>query len=586
MAKVRVLLADIWVLTKGYWTGEEWYLAWLLLLAVISLNLGLVYVNFQQNLAMGAVSNALQSVDIRQFYFAFVSLMLLILLYLGVAVLRVFLDQTLQLRWRRWLTTQFLDRWLAHQTFYRSRFADGLDNPDQRISEDIRLFIERTMTLGIGLLNAVATLTSFAALLWGLSGALTLSINGIAIIIPGYMFWAAVLYSGLGSVLAHLVGRPLIALNYRQQMAEADFRFGLMRLREEAEAIALYGGEAQERAGAVRRFGVLFENFSRLIRRNAQYVLFQLLFSQLAYGFSLLLAAPRYFSGAIQLGALVQISNAFERVNEALSWFIGSYTTFAEWCATADRLNELAAEMTPEPRRALAGTLIKTAEQETIDLKNVSVALPDGSLLIEPFTLTLEPHQSVLLQGSSGAGKTTLFRVLAGVWPFAAGHILWPKHAQTLFLPQQPYTPIGLLRDAMLYPAHGIPHCDDETRAALDAVGLSELAEHLGEAAHWEQVLSEGEQQRIALARAVLAKPDWLFMDESTSALDELQEAALYRKLKQLLPQTTIISIGQRRPLEALHDRIFALERLPGAPGRLVETKAAPHPQARGVVGA
>ena len=582
MSKLRVLGKDIWALTRGYWVGEERGPAWALLTAVVSLNLSLVYVNFQQNLAMGAVFNALQKFDGGEFYVAFAILMVLVLGYALLAVLRVFLDQTLQLRWRRWLTDQYLVHWLAHRTFYRLRFADGVDNPDQRISEDVRLFIERTMTLGMGLLNSAATLASFAALLWTLSGSVTLSIGGVSITIVGYMFWAAVLYSGVGSAVVHFIGRPLIRLNYRQQAAEADFRFTLVRLREAAETISLYGGETRERGTALRRFRALFDNFTNLIRRNAQYVLFQVLFSQLAYGISLLLAVPRYFSGAIQLGGLVQISNAFERVNEALSWFIGSYATFAEWRATAERLNEFSREINREASAALAGSRIERGPNHAIELRDVSVALPDGKPLIAPTTLTLEPQQSVLLKGPSGSGKSTLLRVLAGIWPFATGRILLPLDSQMLFLPQQPYMPIGTLREALRYPAGPIRPRDADIEAALEAVDLSELSSRLDDTSHWEQALSEGEQQRIALARAILAKPDWLFLDEPTAALDEAQEAEIYRRLKTLLPRTTFVSVGHHQSLEAFHDRIFTLERRSGAPGRLVETVLAPLGQASG----
>lgn len=582
MSKLRVLGKDIWALTRGYWVGEERGPAWALLTAVVSLNLSLVYVNFQQNLAMGAVFNALQKFDGGEFYVAFAILMVLVLGYALLAVLRVFLDQTLQLRWRRWLTDQYLVHWLAHRTFYRLRFADGVDNPDQRISEDVRLFIERTMTLGMGLLNSAATLASFAALLWTLSGSVTLSIGGVSITIVGYMFWAAVLYSGVGSAVVHFIGRPLIRLNYRQQAAEADFRFTLVRLREAAETISLYGGETRERGTALRRFRALFDNFTNLIRRNAQYVLFQVLFSQLAYGISLLLAVPRYFSGAIQLGGLVQISNAFERVNEALSWFIGSYATFAEWRATAERLNEFSREINREASAALAGSRIERGPNHAIELRDVSVALPDGKPLIAPTTLTLEPQQSVLLKGPSGSGKSTLLRVLAGIWPFATGRILLPLDSQMLFLPQQPYMPIGTLREALRYPAGPIRPRNADIEAALEAVDLSELSSRLDDTSHWEQALSEGEQQRIALARAILAKPDWLFLDEPTAALDEAQEAEIYRRLKTLLPRTTFVSVGHHQSLEAFHDRIFTLERRSGAPGRLVETVLAPLGQASG----
>ena len=573
MSGLARLGEGVFDLTKAYWKSDERWSARGLLAAVVALNLGLVYVNLQQNVATGGVFTALQQRNGDSFRDAFIVLMALILTYLAVAVMRVFLQQTLELRWRRWLTDQYLTRWLSYRNFYHLRFSGRVDNPDQRISEDIRLYIEQTMSLGLGLLNSAATLTSFAALLWSLSGALTVAVNGFVIVIPGYMFWAAVLYAAAGSILAHFIGHPLIRLNYRQQAAEADFRFSLVRLREEAEGIALYCGEAQERDAALGRFRALYDNFTRLIRRNARYVLFQLLFSQFAYGFSLLAASPRYFSGAIELGGLVQISNAFERVNEALSWFVGSYAVFAEWRATVARLTELNLAMGQESARVSTGARREVASADGIELQELGVALPDGTPLIAPTTLRLVPHQAVLLRGRSGSGKTTLFRVLAGLWTFTTGGLRMPAHAKTMFLPQQPYMPIGALRDALWYPARPAKHRDPDARAALTAVGLSEFAARLDEHGHWAQQLSEGEQQRFAIARAMLARPHWLFIDEATSAVDEEQEGALYRALFQALPDTTVVSIGHRSALEAFHSRVINLERSAGQPAHLVERR-------------
>ena len=571
MTRLRRLAGDVWVLTKGYWESKERWSARVLLTTVIGLNLGLVGVNVLQNQANGALFTALQQRDAPAFYRAFVIVVLLILLYLVVAVSRVYLDQTLQLRWRRWLTDQYVTRWLADRTFYQMRFSGRVDNPDQRISEDVRLFIEKSMALGLGLLNSLATLVSFAALLWYLSGSITLPIGGFEVTIPGYMFWVAVLYSGLGSVIAHLIGRPLIRLYNRQQAVEADFRFSLVRLREEAEGIALYGGEAQERRIALRRFRALYDNFKRIILRSNQFLMFQLLCSQGTSSFALLIASPRYFSGAIQLGGLTQTANAFERVNEALSWFIGSYTIFAEWRATVNRLTEFAAEIEREAAAAVLGTRTQTAVQDTVDLKDVGVSLPDGTRLLDPVTLSFKPHEWVLLQGRSGSGKSTLFRVLAGLWPFATGRIRLPAGATTLFLPQRPYIPIGSLRAALWFPTRAVASRDAEARAALTSVGLPALGKRLDEDTHWGQVLSLGEQQRLAIARALLIKPDWLFLDEATSATDEEEEAVLYRTVAKALPATTVISIGHRGSLEAYHQRVIAVERAAGRPGRLIE---------------
>jgi vitamin B12/bleomycin/antimicrobial peptide transport system ATP-binding/permease protein len=408
--------------------------------------------------------------------------------------------------------------------------------------------------------------------LWNLSGSITIPLgNTFVVTIPGYMFWAAVLYAGIGSTLAHLVGRPLIRLSNRQQGLEADFRFSLVRLREEAEGIALYRGEVQERGISLGRFAALFDNFKRLILRRTQYLTFEITVGQLASFFPLLVASPRYFSGAIQLGALMQTSNAFGHVNDALSWFINSYTTFADWRATVDRLIEFGGELASETTTAVSAVRVETGAGDAIELDAVAAALPDGSPLIEPATIVLNAKEAVLLKGESGSGKSTLFRVLAGLWPFATGRIRLPAGARPLFLPQRPYMPIGSLRAALWFPSHPEAGHDDEARAALAAVGLAAFADRLDESAHWTQLLSGGEQQRVAIARALLAKPDWLFLDEATSALDEDQEAALYRILAARLPGTTIVSIGHRRSLTAYHDRIIALDRQPGHAGRLVE---------------
>lgn len=579
--KLGRLARDVWRLTKGYWASEERWSARVLLAAIVGLNLSLVGVNVLQNQANGALFTALQQENGASFYRAFLIVVLLILLYLTVAVLRVYLDQTLQLRWRRWLTDQYVTRWLTDRVFYRMRFSGHIDNPDQRISEDVRLFIEKSMFLGLGLLSSLATLASFAALLWYLSGSITLPIGGFSVRIPGYMFWVAVLYSGLGSVVAHLIGRPLIRLNNRQQAVEADFRFSLVRLREEAEGIALYGGEAQERGIALGKFLALYDNFKRIILRSNQFLVFQLLSSQGTSSFALLIASPQYFSGAIKLGVLVQTANAFERVNEALSWFINSYTAFADWRATVDRLTEFAAEIELETAASALSTRTETAAQDTIDLLDVAVSLPDGAPLLAPVTLSFKPNEAVLLKGPSGSGKSTLFRVVAGLWPFATGHIRRPADAKTLFLPQRPYMPIGTLREALWFPSLSAPDRDAEARAALDAVGLSHLNQRLGEAAHWGQALSLGEQQRLAIARALLFKPDWLFLDEATSATDEEEEEALYRMVAETLPATTVVSIGHRASLETFHHRVIAVDRAIGRTGRLVD-RAGDRIRARG----
>jgi vitamin B12/bleomycin/antimicrobial peptide transport system ATP-binding/permease protein len=555
-------------LATAHWRVGERLSASFFILVIAALSLSMVGINLGQNIATGSAFTALQKSDARGFYLALGGVMMAIIAYMVAAVAQLYLRQTFQLRWRRWLTDRYLSQWLARHVFYRMRFRDGIDNPDQRISEDVKVFIEQTMSLGLGLLGSIAALATFAALLWQLSGSITIPISGLAVTVPGYMVWAALLYAGLGSVFAHLIGRPLIHLNNQQQGKEADFRFNLVRLREEAEGITLYGAEEQERKHALDRFRVLYDNMRLLIRSNARYVLYQLLVSQAAYGLSLLLASPRYFSGAILLGGLVQISNAFERVNEALSWLIGSYPTVAEWRATADRLVEFSGTIAPQPGPT-GGPNISSGDHAT-ELRELKVWLPDGTELIAPVNLELTPHEAVMFRGPSGSGKSTLFRVLAGLWPYASGNILLPAHAKTLFLPQRPYMPIGTLREAIWLPERPRLDRDDEAIKILGLVGLGHMTRRLDETAHWAQTLSPGEQQRIAIARALLLKPDWLFLDEVTAAHDEREEAELYRCLTERLPETTIISIGQRHSLEAFHDRIIALDASLGRPTRIV----------------
>ena len=554
--------------------SPEGWSAWPILAAIIGLDMANVYLNVRLNVANGVVFNALQQNDSAAFFHAFGSIIALILTVLVNVLLRSFMVQTLQLRWRRWLTDRYITHWLADRVFYRMRFSGQVDNPDQRIAEDVRLFIDHTVSMALGLLFTLAMLGSFSVILWNLAGSITLSIGGLALSIPGYMCWVAVLYSGAGSVIAHLVGRPLIHLNNRQHGVEADFRFSLVRLREEAEGIALYGGEEHERGIALSRFQAVYDNVKRLIRRNCQFLTFQLFVGQFANFFPLLVAAPRFFSGAITLGVLTQITSAFWQVNASLSWFINNYSFFAEWRAAVDRLTEFGRTMAREAQQEGVGARLEAAAQQTIDLEDVGAALPDGTPLIAPVTLRLHPREAVLLKGPSGCGKSTLFRILAGLWPFATGCIRLPAGMRTLFLPQRPYMPIGTLREALWFPARPALDKDADARRILATVDLAALGTRLDEIAHWTQVLSLGEQQRLALARAFLLKPDWLFLDEATSALEEDQEARLYRRLADALEHTTLVSIGHRRSLEAYHDRIFWVDCQPGHPGFLTAERA------------
>ena len=479
------------------------------------------------------------------------------------------LSPYLRLRWRRWLTRQYLAHWLDGRGYYRIELQRTVDNADQRIAEDLRQLGEYTMQLLLGLLGAIATLISFLFILWNLSGPLSLKPIGIDITIPGYMAWVCVIYAVVGTWLANLVGRRLIPLNYQRQQVEANFRFSLVRVRENAEGIALYRGEEREADTLNERFADVFANGWRVLFTQAQLALYQVSYSQIAIIFPYVVTAPGFFSGALTLGVVMQTASAFGQVQTALSFFIENYIYVAELRAVMDRLKGLqvasdarpdtAIEVTPEPSRSDLATT------------NMTLGLPNGQALLSDTSFVLPHGRATLITGESGSGKSTLFRALAGIWPFGRGQVRVPAGARVLFLPQKPYIPIGTLRDAVKYPDEQSKATDAEIVAALQAVKLGHLADRLDEVAHWSNTLSGGEQQRLAVARALVFKPDWLFLDEATASLDDPMEAAVYDALKQRLPATTLVSIGHRPSLRKWHDRQIELKRAPGEVGRLVE---------------
>jgi putative ATP-binding cassette transporter len=551
--RTRRFLTAFWALAKPYWVSEQRTKGLALLAAVVALSLGLVYINVQINVWNNDFYNAIQDRRLDDFYSLLWKFTLLAFAYIGVAVYRLYLQQMLQIEWRTWLNERFLADWLRDRAYYRLQLLDkGTDNPDQRIADDLNLFVTNTLSLGLGLLSAVVTLVSFVAILWTLSGAL--EIAGISI--PGYMVWVAILYAGAGTYLTHMIGKPLIGLDYNQQRFEADYRFSLVRLRENSEGVALYRGEKEELGNFRARFGNVIANWWSIMRKQKQLNFFTVSYAQLAIIFPFVVAAPRYFSGAIQLGGLMQISSAFGQVQGSLSWFIDAYPQFASWKATVDRLTGFAAslERAREPAEQLTAERAH-GEEKDLTLEKLEVDLPQGKPLLDSTSIQMKPGEHVLVTGPSGAGKSTLFRVLAGIWPYWKGRIKLPKGARLLFLPQKPYLPIGTLKHAVAYPEDPSRFTDDEIRDALAAVGLGHLAGDLERNENWAQVLSGGEQQRLAFARALLNKPDWLFLDEATASLPEEAQSELYDLLKKQLPRTTFVSIGHRESLAAHHSR-------------------------------
>jgi putative ATP-binding cassette transporter len=545
-------LKAFWKLAKPYWVSEQRTKGLLLLAAVIGLALALVYINVQINLWNNDFYNSLQDRKMDDFYRLLLRFTLLAFAYIGIAVYRFYLQQMLQIEWRTWLNERFLGEWLRDRAYYRLQLLErGTDNPDQRIAEDLNLFVSNTLSLGLGLLSAVVTLVSFVAILWTLSG--TLEVAGLAI--PGYMVWVALLYAGLGTGLTHVIGRPLIGLEFNQQRFEADYRFSLVRLRENSEGIALYRGEKEELGNFRSRFAQVIANWWGIMRKQKQLNFFTVSYGQIAIIFPYVVAAPRFFSGAMQLGGLMQTASAFGTVQTSLSWFIDAYPQFATWKATVDRLTGFSASLAAvrEEGEKIDGERVE-GDGAGLSLEGLSVALPQGKPLLSPTNIELKKNQSVLITGPSGAGKSTLFRALAGIWPYWKGRIKLPKGARLLFLPQKPYLPIGSLKHAVTYPDEASRHSAEEIKEALRAVGLEHLANDLERSENWAQVLSGGEQQRLAFARALLNRPDWLFLDEATSSLPEDAQDALYRLLKERLKGTTIVSIGHRASLAQHHD--------------------------------
>jgi len=561
--RISRFLRDLWTLARPYWFSEEKNSARLLLLAIIALTLGMVYMNVRISYWNNAFYTMLQKREGSQFFPLIVQFTVLAVIYIAMAVYQVYLRQALQIRWRRWLTGHYLDEWLAQRTYYRMQLTGkATDNPDQRIAEDLNLFVEKTLSLLLGLIDSVVTLVSFVGILWGLSGTLEFEWNGTTWEIYGYMVWVAVAYAIVGSWIAHRIGRKLIPLSFDQQRFEADFRFGLARFRENTESVALYRGEDDERRGFTQRFATLTKNWWGIMKRQKLINTFTTGYAQAAIIFPYLVTAPRYFAGKLELGDLTQTAQAFGYVQNALSWFINVYPEFASWKATVDRLTGFhnAIQGAQSDARTDPGAALEPSGSESLVLSDVQLALPDGRTLLADASATIGPKERVLLRGPSGSGKSTLFRALAGIWPFGRGRIRTPRLFDALFLPQRPYFPMGTLRDAVAYPAAPDKFTDAELRTAMSDVGLRHLSDRLDETGQWNQQLSGGEQQRVAIARALLHKPKWLFLDEATSNLDPAAEEQLYTLLSDRLPDSTVVSIAHRPEVEQHHTRVMEID--------------------------
>ncbi|HWM82736.1 MAG TPA: ABC transporter ATP-binding protein/permease [Pseudolabrys sp.] len=562
MKGLLATLATIWRIGSPYFWSEDRWPGRILLLTLIAIELGVVGLTVLVNQWNNTFYNALQDRNWDVFISQLGYFCVLAASYIVLRVYQLYLNQWLQMRWRQWMTQRYLTRWLANANHYRMQLVgDAADNPDQRIADDLRLFAESALRIGLAFLNSVVTIASFVIILWGLSAAAPLHAFGITWSVPGYLVWAALLYSVLGTLFAHLIGRPLIRLLFQQQRYEADFRFNLVRTRENGEQIALMRGEAAETTRLLDRFGRVVRNWLAIMSRQKQLTFFTAGFDQAAVVFPYVMIGPAYFARKVQLGAVMQTASAFGSVQQAMSFFVTAYAEIADWRSVIERLAGFERTTAASAAAADAAPRPQAGDGPQIRIEDLRLQLPNGAPLLSADELTIAPGEHVLVSGPSGAGKSTLFRAIAGIWPFGSGRIVIPAGARVMLLPQRPYFPIAPLAAAVAYPAQ--PDTIDSARVAeaITAVGLPALAQRITEEDHWNLRLSLGEQQRLAIARALLQRPDVLFLDEATASLDEAAEVALYALLAERLPDATIVSIGHRRTLVPLHKRRLVFTR-------------------------
>ena len=534
-----------------------------LLLLVVALNLAVVYISVQLNAWNATFYNALNRKDAAAFGHSLVVLGYIAAPYIIITIYRTYFRQLLEFRWRQWLTNNYLERWLGDGAFYRLERDRLVDNPDQRISDDLQSLATTSLALSIDLLSTLVTLFSFVTILWSLSGA-AFSLFGHQLHIPGYMVWASLIYAIVGSFVIFKMGRPLVTITYQQQRVEANFRFLLIRLRESSEQIALYNGADTEKHSANTVFGTIRDNWRQVMRLTKRLTLVNSVYGQIAIIFPFVVATPQYFAGAFTIGVLMQISDAFGTVSGAMSWFIGSYGTLAGWRATVNRLREFRrviddqhfAEV--ESDATLGGGInLHRVPASAITTQDLVLKRPNGDPMNVVKDLHIEPGARWLVRGPSGCGKSTLLRALAGLWAYGGGTIEIPVEAKVMFLPQQSYMPIDTLKATLTYPSEHTAFTDAQCLEVMERCDLSNLRERLAESTHWAQRLSPGEQQRIAFARVLLQAPDYVFMDESSSALDGPTEAKLYGTLISALPKTAIVSVGHRQTLDGYHQHFL-----------------------------
>jgi vitamin B12/bleomycin/antimicrobial peptide transport system ATP-binding/permease protein len=574
-------------LAGPFFSSDEKWMARGLAVGVIGLSLLQIAVQIRLNLWNKSFFDALEQKD----WPAFIATMWLFAALagasMGIAVYQVYLKQLLQLRWRRWLTSRLVDGWLANGHHYQVNFIGaGVENPDQRIAENAHFATDMAVEFTLGILNAVLTLVSFLGILWTLSGIIHVSLGGAVLEVPGFMVGAALLYASIGTTITYYVGRPMIMANILQNKAEADYRFALMRLRENSEGIALIRGEADERKGLTGFFGQVYAATKHLMQTQRRLMWLTSAYGMVGMVYPTLVASPLYFAGTMTLGGLMQTGAAFGQVQTGLNWFVDNFPRLAEWRSHITRVLEFEQALHTTGEAALesgetANITVTEAQPgsedaEFLTFDDLQIAHADGSIVIGETTTLIRKGDKVLITGESGSGKSTLFRAIAGLWPWGTGTVQVPPRNDMMFMPQRPYLPLGTLRAGLAYPAAARHFPKKDLKIVLKRCGLEHLVERLDEAERWDRVLSGGELQRVAFARLLLHKPGWVFMDEATAALDDASQTSMMNLFGNELAGSTLISIAHRAGLDVFHDRTLDLVKsTTGA--RLVAKRQRPH---------
>lgn len=563
----------LWRLTRIYWTSADAKRGGLLLGLAVTLELATVLAQVLLSDAQRRIFDSLQLMDAPGFFGAIGVFLGIVLAFVATSTFRIYVRQIVEVRWREHLTAHFLESWIGPRAYCQDKLHHNeTDNPDQRVAEDVREYVASALGLSLSLLSAVVTLASFGGLLWSLSGEWAVTIGSVELRIPGLMLWVAILYAVFATWLTHRVGRVLVPINFDRQRVEADFRFGLVRFRENVEGVAFAQGEEWVRRNALGQFRRIVENWWKLIGAQRNLTLLTTGTGEVNGVIPLLVAAPAYFAGQLTLGGVTQTRIAYGQVSGALSWVVSAYQEIARWRASVERLSSFAEVMqrTADEVEAAHRIRIERGPTHDLEIEDLRVELPDGKPLVS-LTAKVAPGERVALLGPLGTGKTALLRAIAGLWPFGSGRIELPEKARVFFLPARPFLPIGTLREAVAFPSPPDAFPDDKIAEALRLVGLGYLSERLGEIQHWEQLLSAGEEQRIGIARTFLHEPDWILLDDATAGLDAPAERRVYDLLRERLPHSTVISLAHRAELARFHDRHWTLSPGPrGGPARLM----------------